>query len=28
QVSAGIFTGIAIMYLTAMILTLVSGVRS
>ena len=28
QVSAGMFTGIAIMYLTAMILTLVSGVRS
>jgi len=28
QVSAGMFAGIAIMYLTAMILTLVSGVRS
>ncbi len=28
QVSAGIFAGIAIMYLTAMVLTLVSGVRS
>ncbi|MCW5800003.1 MAG: zinc transporter ZupT [Nitrospira sp.] len=28
QVSAGMFAGIAIMYLTAMLLTLVSGVRS
>jgi ZIP family zinc transporter len=28
QVASGMFAGIAIMYITAMVLTLVSGVRS